>query len=306
LSSSRQPARAHGPRHVLVAGGTGFLGRALVERLLRGTAARITVLSRRRHPPYPDSRVTTVTHDLGTSLASLSLPDQVDVILHCASQRGVSPSEVSALDLFAANVDGTFHLLDYAVRAGASRLVYVSSGGVCGYHRRPLREGAHFAPPTPYLMAKLAGELAVRAHAGVPFTIVRLFFPYGTGQVHGLFPLLTARILAQEPVLIGPRGEPAVNPVYIEDAARYLCDIALDARAPAVVNVAGGEIATMRTLATLVGSALGKRPVFREEPEQRLNLVGDRSLLVERYGPCAFRLAQGVHEIGLLAKARRA
>jgi nucleoside-diphosphate-sugar epimerase len=291
---------------VLVAGGTGFLGRALIEQLLRNTAANITVLSRRRHPAYPDARVTTLTHDLGQSVAALALPEKVDVILHCASQRGVSPKEVSALELFAANVDGTFHLLDYAVRAQARRLVYVSSGGVCGYHRRPIREGAHFAPPTPYLMAKLAGELAVRAHAGVPSSIVRLFFPYGPGQAHGLIPLLTARILAREPVLIGPRAEPAVNPVYVEDAARYLCAIALDDDAPSVVNVAGGEIVTMRTLATLLGGSLGTRPVFREAPEQRLNLVGDLSLLVERYGPSEFHLAQGLHGLGDKARAQRA
>jgi UDP-glucose 4-epimerase len=289
-----------------VAGGTGFLGRALVQQLLQSTAARVTVLSRRRHPAHPDARVTTLTHDLGRSLDSLALPEKVDVILHCASQRGVSPAEVSALDLFAANVDGTFHLLDYAVRAGARRLVYVSSGGVCGYHRRPIREGAHFAPPTPYLMAKLAGELAVRAHAGVPSTIVRLFFPYGPGQAHGLVPLLTARILGGEPVLIGPRAEPAVNPIYVDDAARYLCDIARDDAAPPVVNVAGGEIVTMRTLATLLGGVLGTRPVFGEAPEQRLNLVGDLSLLVERYGPSAHHLAQGLLLGRDNARARRA
>jgi UDP-glucose 4-epimerase len=306
VKSARERSRGDGPRHVLVAGGTGFLGRALVGRLLQGTNARITVLSRRRHPGHPDARVTILTHDLGQSLASLPLPEKVDVILHGASQRGVSPSEVSALDLFAANVDGTFHLLDYAARAGARRLVYVSSGGVCGYQRRPIRESAHFAPLTPYLMAKLAGELAVRAHAGVPTSIVRLFFPYGPGQAHGLIPLLSARILAQEPVLIGPRAEPAVNPVYVEDAARYLCAIALDDQAPPVVNVAGGEIVTMRTLATLLGGALGTRPVFREAPEQRLNLVGDLSLLVERYGPSGHRLAQGLHGFGDKSRAQRA
>jgi UDP-glucose 4-epimerase len=290
------------PRHVIVAGGTGFLGRELVASLLRDTAAEITVLCRTPHPAHPDSRVRILCHDLGRPLTGLALPEKVDLILHCASQRGVTPEEVPAEQLFGANVDGTLHLMEYGARAGAQRLVYLSSGGVCGYHRRAIRENARFAPPTPYLMAKLAGEMATCAHGGVPATIVRLFFPYGPGQTRGLIPMLRDRIERGQPIVVGSRGAPSVNPVHVADAARYIVRAALDPLAEPVLNVAGSETVSMRTLARRLARALGGRAVFDERGAQRLSLVGDTEKLQAHYGTPETRLQEGLRQVAAAAR----
>jgi len=289
------------PADVLVAGGTGFVGSRLVERLLRRRTARIWVLARRRPRGLADPRVVFVTHDLARPLSRLRLPPRLRTVFHCASPRG---ADATAAELFAANVHGTLGLLECAARAGARRFVYVSSGGVAGYRQTPIPETASPEPGSAYLMAKLAGELAVRASgSAVPATIVRLFFPYGPGQRHGLLPLLCRRLVRGEPIRIGRGGAPAINPVHVEDAARVLARIGDAARADSVINLAGPDVTNVQDLAMRLGALLGRRPLFRRDETRRDHLVADTRRLGRRYGRGMIHLDAGLSEFAEWWKA---
>jgi UDP-glucose 4-epimerase len=222
----------------------------------------------------------------------LDLPSRIRTVFHCAS-----PRVGGAADLFAPNVQGTLELLDYAARAGARRFVYVSSGGVSGYHRRPIPEDARPSPSSAHLMSKVAGEQAVRAgSASLPFTIVRLFFPYGPGQRERLIPLLCGRLMRGEPIVVGIGGAPVINPVHVNDAVRLLARMGESAGPDEVVNLAGCEVASVRELAERLARHLGRRPVFRPDPSRRDHLVGDTRRLVNTYGRPAIGLDRGLAE----------
>lgn len=280
------------PAAVLVAGGTGFLGSRLVERLLRRRSACVWVIARHPPPALPEGRVVFLRHDLARPLDGLDLPARIRTVFHCAS-----PRDGTAAELFAPNVQGTHELLAYSARAGARRFIYVSSGGVSGYDDQPIPEDARPAPGSPHLMSKLAGELAVRsAETPVPSTIVRLFFHYGPGQRRGLIPLLCGRIIRGEPIVVGVAGAPALNPIHVGDAVRLLVRMGESRRPSPVVNLAGGEVINVRQLAERLARHLERRPVFRPDRSRRDHLIGDTRLLVRGYGRPKIGLDRGLAE----------
>jgi UDP-glucose 4-epimerase len=280
------------PDAALVTGGTGFLGSRLVERLLRRRSVCVWIIARHPPPALLDGRVAFVRHDLARPLDGLDLPTRIRTVYHCAS-----PRDGTAAELLAPNVQGTLELLAYAARAKARRFVYVSSGGVCGYDDQPIPEDARPAPGSPHLMSKLAGELALRAaESSVPFTIVRLFFPYGPGQRRGLIPLLCDRIIRGEPVVVGVGGAPSLNPIHVRDAVRLLARMGEARRAGPVVNLAGREVTNVRALAERLARHLGRRPVFRPDRTRRDHLVGDTRLLLREYGRPSIGLDRGLAE----------
>jgi nucleoside-diphosphate-sugar epimerase len=296
-----RPATSPGD-DVVVAGGTGFVGSRLVERLLRRRTTRVWIVGRREPASSADPRVVFLRHDIARPLRRLLLPPTIRAVFHCASPRG---EDASVADLFGANLRGTIRLLDYAARAGARHFVYVSSGGVPGYRRAPIREAAHPDPDSSYLRAKLAGELAVRAAgSAVPTTIVRLFFPYGPGQREGLLPLLCRRLARGESITVGPGGAPSLNPIHVGDAARLLARIGSAGRPDPVINLGGPDVTNVRDLARRLGEHLGRGPVFRRDETRKGHLVADMRLLRRRYGRRMIPLDRGLSEFAAWWRAQ--
>ena len=134
---------------VLVTGGAGSLGRALVRALMRdGHAAR--VMSRRARPESAPAGVEWASADLVTGEGLSAAVEGVDAVVHAASD----PRRAEAVD-----VGGTRRLIESARAAAGAHLVYISIVGVdeipFGYYRR-----------------KLAAEKLIES-SGIPFSILR-------------------------------------------------------------------------------------------------------------------------------------
>lgn len=283
------PRHRPSPQADLVAGASGFLGTQLVERLLRNPRARVLALSRRPRAARP--RVAPLAHDLARPLDGLALPERIGHVYQCASPPS-SSTDLRALR--AANVDGTLRLLDYAVRAGARGFVYVSSGGVCRGAAGPIPESAPLRPASAYLAAKAEAERALaRAEAPLPLAVVRLFFPYGPGQLQGLLPRLCRLLSRGEAVRLDPSGGPRLNPVHVRDAARLIQAIARGGSGAALVNVAGGRTVSMAWLVRALARRLGVRPVQVRDPLRQPSLVADLRRL-RRYGRPRLGLEAGL------------
>ena len=130
---------------VLVTGGTGVVGQAAVDALLaRGHEIRL--FSRHADddaPQWPDG-VEAWPGAIDDAASVEGSADGCDVVLHCAGIVDENPPEVTFESV---NVEGTWNVVREAERAGAHRLVYVSSLGAdrgeSAYHRSKLRaEGA--------------------------------------------------------------------------------------------------------------------------------------------------------------------
>ncbi len=183
---------------VLVTGASGFIGRPVVDALIKdGHVVRAAV--RRPQLPFPDGVEVAQHDDLAQPIDWRPLLAGIDQVVHLAGiahiGRGVSAELYDRV-----NHQATAQLAKSAAQAGISRFVFVSSiraqtGPVADH---ALTEKDPPAPTDAYGRSKLAAEQDVRV-SGVPFTILRPTVLYGPG-VKGNFAVLTRAAASRLPL----------------------------------------------------------------------------------------------------------
>ena len=190
----------------LITGGCGFLGTALIKRLLQqgghairvldnlstGTREDLTLVAEYRELKGEDvqaapSAVELVVGDILDERLALIVSQGCDLIVHFAANTGVGPSvENPRIDCMA-NVLGTFNYLEAARINKIPRFVFASSGAPAGEVEPPIHEELPPHPVSPYGASKLAGEGYCSAYFrtfGVETVALRFGNVYGPGSVH--------------------------------------------------------------------------------------------------------------------------
>ena len=244
---------------VLITGGTGFLGKALLPLLAE--QAELVALHRPDSEPEPVPGVRWVAQDL-TGPLSPELPERLDAIIHLAQSRRYREFPDAAVDVHEVNTGATVRLLDYCRRAGGTTFTYASSGAVYASGPEPVKELDRPSPGNFYGVTKLAGELAVEQFRGhLNAHSLRFFFIYGPGQRNMFIPGLLDRVGGGQDVsLAGPDGI-RVNPVYVEDAVAAVA-ATLHLSGSHTLNVAGPDVVSVREIAELGGRLLDREPSF--------------------------------------------
>jgi nucleoside-diphosphate-sugar epimerase len=183
------------------------------------------------------------------------------------------------------NTVSTLLLLEYAIRCGARRFLYGSTGSVYGVGPHPFSEEAPPRPGDVFAVSKLAGELMVDAYRSrLSTAVLRFFYLYGPGQpAHLLVPRLYGRIQRGEPVTLGRGGGPALSLTYIDDAVEAVV-CALESEAELTLNVAHHRPHTILALAEILGRLAGRRPLFETSGREGQNLVADVRRLEQTLG----------------------
>ncbi|MFJ8185526.1 NAD-dependent epimerase/dehydratase family protein [Streptomyces sp. NPDC096105] len=206
-------------RAILVVGGTGFIGNAVLRALSRTDGVdrdrmpRLHALSRRACAAAGIPGVRHVTGDLTDRRSLRGVCSGIDTVVHTASYVGRDPQRCEAV-----NGEGTRALLDEARRAGVRRFLYVSTASVYGTgpHRGPGEGQVGPAPASPASASRLCAEEEVRAEGG---TVLRPHLVYGEGD-RWLVPVV-ARLLRLVPAW--PAGEGARSSVIeVGDLARVV------------------------------------------------------------------------------------
>lgn len=250
---------------VAVTGATGFVGQALVPRLLEA-GHRVRLLARRlpQFAPGPAGPVELVLGDLGQPAALERLVDGVDAVLHLAGLIKAT----SEAEFFSVNRDGVADLLAAIARRSAShrnggpRVILLSSLAA--------REPAL----SPYAASKRAGEDVLRATPhGLPWLALRAPVVYGPGDRETLafFKAVKSGIAP-----LAGNGSGRLSAIHVADLADLLCRLA-DAYLPladAYEADDGSENGySLRDFAVEAGKALGRRPVLLPLPRAVLHVL---------------------------------
>lgn len=228
---------------VLVTGGTGFLGRRLVERLL--TAGRsVTILGRTPAPDLEKRGVRFIRASLDDAPAVQAACAGIKTIFHTAAKVGVWGRYD---DFFRTNVLGTRALLAGARAHGVTHFIHTSTPSVV-YNARALCDADESLPlttacPSPYPLTKALAEGEVLAAHSESFRTIALrpHLIWGVGDPH-LVPRVLARARAGRLRIVGD-GQNQVDMVHVENAvdAHLLAENALNPY-PLLKDARGGEI----------------------------------------------------------------
>ncbi|WP_265517066.1 NAD-dependent epimerase/dehydratase family protein [Nitratireductor luteus] len=183
------------PRSI-VTGGTGYVGRFIVEAFLRA-GHEVTVMGRR--PPaegFFSRAIAFVPLDLKHSAIDRTAFARADFLVHGAfdhepgKYRGGEGDDPAGFRR--RNLDGSLALFDAARAAGVSRTVFLSSRAVYGPRTAGVRlaETDPARPDTLYGEIKLEAETALRTIGGVSLRVTGVYGPAGVGKTHkwaGLF-----------------------------------------------------------------------------------------------------------------------
>lgn len=274
---------------IFLTGGTGFLGKWLLESFLRANKvfdlrAQIAVLSRQpkkflAQQPWleTESSVTFVQGDV----RNFTFPKGCfDFIIHAATTASAKLEQENPEEMYTVITEGTRHVLKLAKHCGAQRLLFISSGAVYGPQPASIRhlpETYEGVPATVYGKGKkISEQLCLDASEGRfecviarPFAFVGPHLPLDTHFAIGNF---IRDCLENRPITIRGDGTPLRSYLYAADLAEWLWTILLKGESGRAYNVGSDAAISIHDLALKVRQCAGTdNPVtILEKPNSTL------------------------------------
>jgi nucleoside-diphosphate-sugar epimerase len=266
---------------VLVTGGAGTIGAALVRRLTRDPDFEVRVSDQRPAPGWMREACEVHTGDLRELHEAREAARGCTHLVHLAAiVGGIANFHKLPHTLLEVN-NGLYNaVFRAALDEGVERLVYVSSSMV--FERAtefPTTEAHLDACPTPrsaYGFSKLAGEIYCRAlhdEHGLPFAICRPFNAYGPGELpdaepgiaHAVPDLIRKALSRQRPLEIFGSGEQTRTLTHVDDIADGIATAAVHPAAENEdFNISASRELTVAEIARVVWEACGEDPAELE------------------------------------------
>jgi nucleoside-diphosphate-sugar epimerase len=253
---------------VLVTGGGGFLGSALVA-FARGRGLWVRSLSRQHYPQLEKLGVEQIRGDISDAAIVDRAVEGCQTVFHTAAKAGLWGPE---REYERVNVEGTRNVIDACRRKGTRRIIFTSSPSVV-FNGRAM-EGADESAPYPgrfdasYPKTKaLAEQLVVASNSkDLAAVSIRPHLIWGPGD-NNLLPRIISRARSGRLRRIG-NGEPMIDPIYIDNAAtaHFLAADRLEPGSPIagkIYFVTQGELIPLWTMIDRLLAAAGMAPVRR-------------------------------------------
>lgn len=255
---------------LLVTGGTGFLGQALLHKLLISGRSPLIAAVRRKNTDFPAEVKLASVNELGSSTDWTACLQEVGVVIHCAARAHVMKEETGdpLLEYRRVNVQGTLALANQAAKAGVRRFVYISSIKVNGEHTAlniPFHAEDIPAPEDAYGISKLEAEQGLTKLAqetGMEVVIIRPPLVYGPG-VKGNFASMVRWVRKCIPLPLGAVHNKR-SLVALENLVDFIALCADLERSPSAANevflISDGEDVSTTELLHKVGNAYNVTP----------------------------------------------
>jgi dihydroflavonol-4-reductase len=210
--------------NILITGATGFIGKNLVERLLKERYDLTCLVRRTSNVDFLKTQnVALVTADITNAGEVNKIFSEIEpeVVFHCAA--GVMEKDEGVL--YKANVEGTRNICRGCLDNNAGKLIYVSSVAVIsGNEHVPLRDDLPYKASNAYGSSKIEAErIAVEfRNKGLRVSILRPCMVYGEDEPHALGRILQLVKARRIPILDVPGMDSKLNLVYIDNVVQAL------------------------------------------------------------------------------------
>lgn len=299
---------------IVVTGGAGFIGSAVIRHLLTSTdhlvinvdklsyASNLDALaSAANHPRYHFEQIDICD---APAIQRLFHHYQPDAIMHLAAESHVDRSIAGPAPFIQSNIIGTYILLEAARHyweAGHPdfRFLQVSTDEVYGdlQHSDALfTEQSAYAPSSPYSASKAAADHLVRAwHRtyGLPVLITNCSNNYGPFQYpEKLIPLMILNALAGRALPVYGNGCQIRDWLHVEDHARALCFVLEQGQLGETYNIGGHNQKTNIEVVETICELLAELAPRRANYKDLITFVNDRPGHDQRYAIDASKIAR--------------
>ena len=273
-----------GMTRVLVTGGAGFIGSALVKFWIRSDP-KVSIVNLdkltycgdlgRLKDLQGNSRHHFVQADVCHSKDVEKAMDGCSIVVHLAAESHVDRSLLEGKVFLDTNIDGTYVLLETARKKGVKKFLQVSTDEV--YGSRPkgyFTEKDLLHPSSPYSVSKAAGDLLALSYFtthGLPVIVTRGSNTFGPYQYpEKVVPLFVSNALAGKNLPLYGDGRQIRNWIYVDDHCRGILHALKKGKAGEVYNISSDTELENIDLTSLILKTLGKSESLIERVKDRL------------------------------------
>ena len=288
---------------ILVTGGKGFIGSAVVRHLIKHTDHEVVNVDKMTYAATDGSTQSVADSPrLRFEQADICDIDRIteifvehapDAVMHLAAESHVDRSIDGPATFIQTNLVGTFTMLEAARAAGVKRFHHISTDevfGSLGPDDPAFTETTPYDPRSPYSASKAGSDHLVRAWGetyGLPVLLTNCSNNYGPFHFpEKLIPLVTIRALHGEPLPVYGKGDNIRDWLHVEDHAAALVTVVEKGTPGETYNIGGKaertNLEVVETLCDLVDELAG--PLPSGEPRRSLiTFVADRPGHDHRY-----------------------
>lgn len=298
---------------ILVTGGAGFIGSAVIRHIIRTTQNRVVNLDKLTYAGNLESLAEVSASDR-YSFEQVDICDraqldrvfnnyQPDVVMHLAAESHVDRSIDGPAAFIETNIVGTYTLLEATrkywralteEKQAAFRFHHISTDEVYGDLESPedlFTESTPYAPSSPYSASKASSDHLVRAWQrtyGLPTLISNCSNNYGPYHFpEKLIPLMILNALEGKPLPVYGKGDQVRDWLYVEDHARALYEVATRGVVGETYNIGGHNekrnLEVVHTLCDLLEELAPEKPAGVARYENLITYVQDRPGHDKRY-----------------------
>jgi dTDP-glucose 4,6-dehydratase len=311
---------------ILVTGGAGFIGSAVIRHIIRNTTSSVINVDCLTYAGNLES-LASVESNERYGFEQVDICDRVELdrvfkehqpnaVMHLAAESHVDRSITGPSDFIQTNIVGTYTLLeatrsywsglsDYAKKA--FRFHHISTDEVYGDLPHPdevqsseeltlFTETTPYAPSSPYSASKASSDHLVRAWLrtyGLPTVVTNCSNNYGPYHFpEKLIPLVILNALEGKPLPIYGKGDQIRDWLYVEDHARALYKVVTEGKVGETYNIGGHNekqnIEVVETICTILDALVPKETSYSEQ----ITYVTDRPGHDRRYAIDASKMSR--------------
>ena len=293
-------------KKILVTGGAGFIGSAVVRHIIQNTQDSVVNVDKLTYAGNLES-LTEVANNPRYAFEQVDICDraeldrvfaqhQPDAVMHLAAESHVDRSIDSACEFIQTNIVGTFNLLEAAraywqqmpsEKREAFRFHHISTDEVYGdLHGTDdlFTETTPYAPSSPYSASKASSDHLVRAWLrtyGLPTIVTNCSNNYGPYHFpEKLIPLMILNALDGKPLPVYGDGMQIRDWLFVEDHARALYQVVTEGVVGETYNIGGhnekANIEVVKTICALLEELVPEKPAGVARYEDLITFVQDR------------------------------